>query len=62
MPKTAVNENDGVVSRKAKIGIARQVLAMNPIPEATRVEAFSNHELRLSVFASDAGHHTASCY
>jgi hypothetical protein len=56
MPKATVNENNGFQARKNEVGLSRQVLAMEAIPEAKRVSNFPNCDFRLHILASNRSH------
>jgi hypothetical protein len=59
MPKTAMNKDCLLASRKDYIGLSRKVFSVKPIPKAHGVEQAPNNELRFRVFAFD-GLHNAS--
>lgn len=52
-----MHEYDGVVSWKDEIGAARQILAVQPVSEATGMKFAAEAQFGLRVPTADAGHH-----
>lgn len=57
VPEAAVHEDDGLVFRQHKIGLARYAFRMEAIAEAQRVQGPPEGQFRLRVLSSDSGHH-----
>lgn len=54
MPKTSVNENDGLVARQYEIRLARQLLHVESVSKAAGVKSMTQGNFRSSVLAPDA--------
>lgn len=60
MPETAIDENNGVVSREHHVGLTGQRRAVKAIPEAQPEKRFSQGKFRRSVRAANLRHDAAS--
>lgn len=60
VPETAVNENYGAASGKNQIRRAWQVPAVEPVPEALRMQKAPYSHFWSGVLAPDARHHPAA--
>ena len=60
VPEASVHEDSCLVSRKDKIGLARQLPVMKPVAETQAVKPSPQHHFRLRIFRSDSRHHPAA--
>ena len=60
MPKTAMNEDNLLQAREDKVGFARQVLPVQPIAVAHRMNKAAHHHLRHHSLGLDVGHDFAT--
>lgn len=60
VPETAVNEDHGPVFREHKIGRARQISYVKPVPKSLGEQNGAKHPFRPSIFPANARHHAAA--
>jgi len=60
VPEAAVDEDHGMVFREDKIGLAGQILPVQPETEPQAVGGFPDRDLRFHVLAADRRHITAA--
>jgi hypothetical protein len=56
MPEAAVYEDNGAVSWKDKIGLAREIIDIQPVTQAGRMQCFAYQLLRSGILSSDSSH------
>jgi len=53
VPEAPVHEDDGIPLRKHEVGLARELLAMQPVPESSPPKLLSEAQLGAGVFCPD---------